>query len=135
MNEHSYIKAVHRLLPPELFKWKLQASFVGGVPDAMYAGPSDILFVEYKYVPKLPKRDPTKIRTTRSAQQVLWLNKMDDFGKKVAVVVGGTDDTNVILTNKCWEAPLTKSEYIERAVSRKDVAAYIQKTCQSKDSI
>ena len=135
MNEHSYIKAVHRLLPPELFKWKIHDSFVGGVPDAMYAGPSDILFVEYKYVPKLPKRDTTKIRTTLSAQQVLWLNKMDDFGKKVAVVVGGTADTNVILTNKCCEAPLKKSVYIDRAVSRKDVAAYIQKTCQSKDSI
>lgn len=135
MNEHSYIKAVHRLLPPDLLKWKIHDSFVGGVPDAMYAGPSNILFVEYKYVPKLPKRDSTKIRTTLSAQQVLWLNKMNDFNKKVAVVIGGADDTNVILTDKRWETSLTKAEYIKRAISRKDVAAYIQETCQSKDSI
>jgi hypothetical protein len=44
MNEHSFIKSVHRKLPTSMVQWKIQDTFTGGVPGVMYGGPSGILF-------------------------------------------------------------------------------------------
>lgn len=128
MNEHSFIRSVHRYLPLELFKWKIHDTFAGGVPDTFYAGPSSILFVEYKYVKKLPKRDSSTLKTSLSPQQIQWLNRMTDFNQRAAVVIG-CEETAVILENKEWENPLSKLEYLKRAVPRKAVAEWIASVC------
>ena len=67
MNEHGFIKSVHRHLPTDIFSWKIHDTFTGGVPDAMYAGPAGILFVEYKYT-KLPKK-PTPINNNKEEDE------------------------------------------------------------------
>lgn len=128
MNEHSFIKSVHRYLPLDLFKWKIHDTFAGGVPDSFYAGPAGILFVEYKYVKKLPKRDSSILKTSLSPQQIQWLNRMTDFNQRAAVVIG-CEDTAIILENKIWESPLTKLYYVQRAVPRKAVAEWIASVC------
>lgn len=128
MNEHSFIKSVHRYLPLDLFKWKIHDTFAGGVPDSFYAGPAGILFVEYKYVKKLPKRDSSILKTSLSPQQIQWLNRMTDFNQRAAVVIG-CEDTAIILENKIWESPLTKLYYVQRAVPRKAVAEWITSVC------
>jgi hypothetical protein len=88
MNEHGFIKSVHRYLPPDVFIWKIHDTFAGGVPDAFYAGPAGILFVEYKYVKKLPARNTTALKTTLSAQQALWLDRMVNCKQHAALVIG-----------------------------------------------
>lgn len=128
MNEHGFIKSVHRYLPPELFKWKIHDTFAGGVPDAFYAGPSGILFAEYKYVKQIPKRDSSAIKTSLSAQQKLWLDRMINFNQQ-AVVIVGCEESAVVIENGQWNAPLLKSEYEKRAMSREEVANWIAGVC------
>jgi hypothetical protein len=128
MNEYGFIKSVHRYLPPELFKWKIHDTFAGGVPDAFYAGPSGILFAEYKYVKQVPKRDSSVLKTSLSVQQKLWLDRMVDFNQR-AVVIIGCEELAIVIHNKEWNAPLFKSEYVKRAVSRKEVADWIAGVC------
>lgn len=128
MNEHGFIKSVHRYLPPELFKWKIHDTFAGGVPDAFYAGPSGILFVEYKYVKQIPKRDSSVLKTSLSVQQKLWLDRMISFNQH-AVVIVGCEESAVVIEDGQWNTPLFKSEYKKRAVSRKEVADWIAGVC------
>lgn len=128
MNEHSFIKSVHRYLSPDVFKWKIHDTFAGGVPDSFYAGPAGILFVEYKYIKKLPVRDNTLLKTSLSVNQIQWLNRMTDFNQRAAVVIG-CEDTAVILLDKQWTTNISKSYYIEHAIPRKSVATWIEATC------
>lgn len=98
MNEHSFVKAVHRKLPPEVYKWKIHDTYTGGVPDAMYAGPAGLLFVEYKYLKSLPKKPTTPIKTGLSALQIQWLEQMYVY-KVLAIVIIGSPVGCSIVTN------------------------------------
>jgi len=109
MNEHGFIKAVHRKLPPNLYRWKIHDTYTGGVPDAMYAGPAGTLFVEYKYV-NLPKRTSTRIKTGLSALQLAWLDMMCDYKVVVAVIIGSKEGT-IVLTKKNWHKPLYRPDF------------------------
>ncbi|QIB67110.1 hypothetical protein [Kineobactrum salinum] len=61
MNEHGYIKSIHRHVPLPTYSWKIHDAFNGGVFDAFYSDNGGLLFVEYKYQPKIPKRATTML--------------------------------------------------------------------------
>ena len=88
MNEHSFVKAVHRKLPADVYRWKIHDTYTGGVPDAMYAGPAGLLFVEYKYLKKLPKKPSTPIKTGLSELQIAWLERMRLYNILVLTIIG-----------------------------------------------
>ena len=96
MNEHSFVKAVHRKLPPEVYKWKIHDTYTGGVPDAMYAGPAGLLFVEYKYLKSLPKKPSTPIKTGLSELQINWLERMFLYNVIVVVIIGSPNGAIVL---------------------------------------
>ena len=78
MNEHSFVASIHRILKKHpVHIWKINDQYAGGVPDAFYEGVNSDLWVEYKYIPKLPKRSTTKIDLTSpkmlSMNQQLWM--------------------------------------------------------------
>jgi hypothetical protein len=128
MNEHSFIRAVHRNLPSELFRWKIHDTFAGGVPDAFYAGPASTLFVEYKYLKTLPKRDDTYLRTSLSPQQIHWLNTMHDYTQPVAVVIGA-EQSAVVLLDKRWNTNISRSHFLKAAISFTEIANWIHNVC------
>ena len=92
MNEHGFIKSIHRTLPKEVYRWKINDNFAGGVADAYYSGKVGDLWVEYKYV-KLPKRPESKVDFGASAQQIDWLCTRIDEGRNVYLVVGSEKGT------------------------------------------
>ena len=123
MNEHSFVKAVHRKLPPEVYKWKIHDTYTGGVPDAMYAGPAGLLFVEYKYLKSLPKKPTTPIKTGLSELQVSWLERMLLYNVLVLVIIGSPSGAVVLtkdflrtLTLSTFDATLSASECADRIV-------------------
>ena len=61
----------------------------------MYCGPSGLLFVEYKYIKLLPKRDDTLIRHSLSELQLQWLERIN--GPARAALVIGVEDTAIII--------------------------------------
>ena len=62
MREKEFINKIHKKLPKEIYKWKINDPYHGGVPDTFYSGPKGFAFFEYKYVQKLPKRNTSKIK-------------------------------------------------------------------------
>ena len=78
----------------------------------MYAGPAGVLFVEYKYVAKLPKRDNTIIRHSLSPLQEQWLTRMKD-STLVGLVLGCEDSALIIVDD--FSANICKSKYVEQA--------------------
>ena len=109
MNEHSFVKAVHRKLPPDVYRWKIHDTFTGGVPDAMYAGPAGLVFVEYKYLKSLPRKPTTPIKTGLSALQIQWLERMSVY-KVLAIVIIGSPQGTAILTEQ-FAQPLTTNHF------------------------
>jgi hypothetical protein len=128
MNEHSFIRAVHAHLPPEVFRWKIHDKFAGGVPDAFYAGPASTLFVEYKYVKTLPKRDDTLIRTCLTPQQIHWLNTLHDYNQPVALIVA-VGDQALVLLDKRWNTNISKTGFLKEAIQRNRIASWIAHFC------
>ena len=97
MNEHSFVRSIHNALHPDVYKWKIHDTYTGGVPDAMYAGPAGVLFVEYKYLKSLPKKDTTVIRHSLSALQQAWLERMS--GSTPVALILGCEDTALIIVD------------------------------------
>lgn len=102
MDEHSYIRSIHRQLSKSVHRWKINARYVRGVPDCWYSGPGGDLWVEYKYLPRAPRRDFTP---QLSANQKHWLQHRHEEGREVAVVIG-TPAGAAILTDGEWEGPV-----------------------------
>ena len=109
MNEHGYIRSVHRHLPADLHKWKVHDNYAGGVPDCWYAGPTGNIWVEYKWIKALPKRDSTLIKPNLSAQQLAWLIKMSGHGISCACIIGTPDGGIILQKEKDWQNGISKS--------------------------
>ena len=111
MNEHSFIAKIHRKLPPEVERWKINDTNKIGVADCYYDGPQHgALFVEYKWMAALPKRDTTVVRDLGvSPAQARWLKERHTRGVQVAVILGGVDYA-VIFPGDTWEALYTAGE-------------------------
>ncbi len=129
VNEHSFIRSIHRLLPSrDLLIWKINDQFAGGVPDAYYAGALASLFAEYKYLKALPKRPTTVVKSGISELQKIWLSRMHDMGHNVIFVVGWSDWA-VIIKDNMWQEDLTAAWYDQHKIRRKDVAGFISDLC------
>lgn len=125
MNEHSFIRSIHRRLPKDIYAWKINDNYQGGVADAYYSrrGGGDI-WVEYKYIPALPKRQHTLVQFNLSELQKDWLRERNLDGRTVAVVVGSPAGS-LILPGTAWEENVTSDDFIRNAVDTAGVVAYI----------
>jgi hypothetical protein len=130
MNEHGFIKAVHRHLSPEVYRWKIHDTYTGGVPDAFYMGPAGSLWVEYKYI-KLPKRESTIINFGLSKLQVAWLTRAHMCGQLVAVIIG-FDSSAIALTAPKSFSGMTQRELQDEAVSFQQIAMLIENHVTSR---
>lgn len=85
MNEHSYIRAVHRHLPGTVYALKLNLNFNRGVADCWYSGDLSDLWVEFKWLKTTPKR---RFTPSLSELQLHWLRKRHEEGRAVLVAQG-----------------------------------------------
>lgn len=122
MNEHSFIKSIHNSLHPDVYKWKIHDTYTGGVPDAFYSGPVGSLFVEYKYIKQLPKKDTTMLRHSLSKLQEAWLERVKS-ATPVALILG-VEDTALIIVDD-FSANISKMHYNDACIPRKEVAEWI----------
>lgn len=143
MIESDFTRNVNnRLNPKEVFSWKINDNFKGGVPDAWYIGLNDgknatggkklPLFVEFKYLKTLPKRETTVIIPALSSQQLDWLRMLTCSGHPVMVIVGanlGRCSKGVILEPHEWEDGVPLKNFIERATDYAGLAEAIKSCC------
>jgi hypothetical protein len=126
VNEHSFIKAIHRKLPKDIYRWKVSDRFTGGVPDCYYEGSKGALWVEYKYLKSLPKKTSTLINPGVSKLQLAWLERAERNGVNTMLVAGypcGSISRVVILPP---EKSLTSDFYKKNALSIDEFLNVIQ---------
>ena len=92
--ESTFIAGVHKHLPAAVYRMKTNNPYVAGIPDCYYSGIGGDLWIEYKYIAKLPARVPVKIKL--SALQRRWLEGRHGEGRNVAVIVGSPEGAVIL---------------------------------------
>ncbi len=133
MNEHSFVKAIHGKVSSDIFSWKINDRFAGGVADAYYAGPADFVWVEYKYIPKFPVRDSTLIKPCVRPNQITWHKRMQALGHNSLLMVGCEKSVYMNHDPRTWsDLQLTKGEFQKQSVTFKDAIQWINQHCLAK---
>ena len=141
MNEHGFIRAVHRHLPDNLFSWKIHDKFAGGVPDAMYVGPAGVLFIEYKYLKDFPKRPNTPVKINVSPLQIAWMEQIAKVNSEnvTCVICIGCANTAFIVSIDALSSTISSEEaqnisvsFSEIALKIKEVTGYVEFDGSSK---
>ena len=122
VNETGFIQKINKQLSSNIYKWKINDPYHGGVPDAYYSGPSGCVFVEYKYKPKLPVKDTSKIDFNLSKQQELWLTQQAANQVSVYVLAGCEDKVTQVSCNFNKVNNYTKQTFLEDAMDIKQAA-------------
>ena len=65
------------------FVWKVNERTTGGIPDCLYRGPIDYLWVEYKYIERV--KPPTEVPNMLSDLQKEEIKKLNLTGAEVWV--------------------------------------------------
>lgn len=122
--ETTFIASVHKLLPKNIYRMKNNNAYTGGIPDVWYSGMYGDLWVEYKYIPKLPVRVPIDPMKLLSALQQAWLRDRKMEGRNVAVIIGSPKG-GVIFENLEWEVALTTLKFNSLIQSKQTLADWI----------
>jgi len=89
--ENRFINLVHSKMHKDVYYEKMNNPYRSGTPDVYYEGKADILWVEYKWIPKPWSKDllPEEICSTKSwIAQRNWLKRAYDNGVNAVVIVG-----------------------------------------------
>ena len=100
---------------------KTNNPYIAGIPDCYYSGPGSDLWVEYKFILKLPTRVPIVVNL--SALQLHWLDSRHAEGRNVAVIVGTPTGGVVFRMGGPWE--ITTADFQSQIISRKELANWI----------
>ena len=122
MQERHFINKIHKKLPSSIYKWKINDTYHGGVPDCFYSGNGGLCFVEYKYKKELPKRDGTSIGFNLTPQQSTWLKDRKSEGVPTFAVLG-VGNLLVCTQNFDNVNDITKSQFMTEAMSITDFIA------------
>jgi len=121
MHESNYITAIHKLIPLELEKWKINDSYTSGVADTYYSGDKADIWIEYKLV----RNNPNKYTPKLSPLQKAWLARQYARGRKVAVIVGVKGGRGIIIEDLNWE----KQCDMTQTLTKREIAAWIIGQC------
>lgn len=128
--ETAYYKAIHRQFARvgrEPYHEKMNNPYRGGTWDMWYSGGgknSRDLWVEYKWLPQLPKRETTMILPELSQLQLLWGAGRYEEGRHIATILG-CPEGGVIYRDMAWEEELSPSQFRAQMLSKEQIARYI----------
>lgn len=120
--ENTFIASIHRRLPPGLHAEKMANPYRGGTADVWYSGKRADLWIEYKFIERIPTN--ALVKPDLSELQKLWLGGRHKEGRNVAVVVG-CKEGGIILRDLDWEGMITPSDFRRFLVSRDTIANWI----------
>lgn len=121
--ENTFISGVHRQqVLKKVYHEKMSNPWRAGTADVWYSGAEGDIWIEYKYVPKVPKS--AAIVPDLSPRQRKWMRDRYEEGRSVAVVLGHPDGAYVYM-NCTWEDPLAAADLLRGSISRSDLARWI----------
>jgi hypothetical protein len=118
--ETTYIKGVHKHL--QSYYEKTNNPFRSGTADVWYSGHLGDLWVEYKYIERIPKNN--EILPEVTLRQAQWLGNRFEEGRNVAVVLGSPEG-GVVYLGTTWLDPITPAEFRQRMISQSAIAQWI----------
>ena len=137
MNEAQFTRNVNKRLPKTVKSWKIIDQYEGGVPDCFYrlrytASPNP-LWVEFKYLKALPKRETTLIRPNLSALQINWLTEAAQAAEKTAVIVGYGSKGVVYSLSEALNG-IETAEFVSRMETYQELANYLTTTLGERNA-
>jgi len=126
--ETTFIAAVNKHIPKSVYRMKNNNQYTGGIADVWYSGRDNDLWVEYKYLPKLPTRVNVDVMRMLSPLQQAWLRDRRMEGRNVAVIVG-CPEGGVVLTDRQWELELTIQNFRTLLRSKQELGEWIFQQC------
>jgi hypothetical protein len=127
VQEKDFINKVHRKLPKEVYRWKINDPYHGGVSDTYYSGPNNHCWIEYKYKENLPAKLNSKIKINLSEQQRIWLARQQEHGVFTYAVFGSGD--RVYVTEDFTLTHITVETFIKEAIPFKIFIETLTKFC------
>jgi len=127
VKEKEFINKVHKKLPKEVYRWKINDPYHGGVSDTYYSGPNNNCWIEYKYKENLPVKLNSKIKINLSEQQRIWLTRQKEHNVFTYTVFASGDLVYVIEDFTIKE--ITLKEFNKKAVAFKDFIQALTKHC------
>lgn len=126
--ENTFIDGVHNHLPPKKLahREKMNNPYSSGTADWWYSGKRGDIWIEYKYIPKIPKTATVLPDLTKLQQE--WLNDRFAEGRSVFVIVG-CPQGGVVYSKKQWMNEMTPDKFLSKVISRKDIARFIADNC------
>jgi hypothetical protein len=124
--ETRFYTAVHKRLDKRVYREKMHNPYHGGTPDVWYSGNADDLWVEYKWLAKLPRSAPVVLSRLLSPLQQRWLDQRHAEGRNVAVVLG-TPEGAWIMSGKMWKLDIDPADIRAANKSKQNVAEYIER--------
>lgn len=121
--ETVFIASVHKHLAVGVYREKMNNPYRSGTADVWYSGQKD-LWVEYKFLPTLPKRAGTMITLGLSENQKIWLRDRHKEGRHVAVICG-CKAGGVVFNGLSWDQPVSVPEFTSRVLPRQELAAWL----------
>jgi hypothetical protein len=123
--ESRFILRVHKILKARgTYFEKNHNMYRSGQPDVLYSGKKGCLWVEYKYLAKLPARDTTVIKPDLTAQQARWIANRSKEGRNVWVILG-CPEGGVFLNHEQRTFGLSLAQYKNQLVPVKSIAEAI----------
>lgn len=121
--ETTFIASVHRQLAVGVYREKMNNPYRSGTADVWYSGIKD-LWVEYKFLPTLPKRAGSFVKIDLSENQKIWLRHRHAEGRNVAVICG-CKAGGVVFSGLSWDKPISVDEFTSRVRTRQEIAAWL----------
>lgn len=129
--ENTWIAGLHKHLDTAVYHEKMANPWRGGTPDVWYSGDAADIWIEYKYVAKLPPR--ANLVPALSELQLEWLTKRHAQGRPVSVVVGvglGRAAQGIIFSApSSWRKGFSPSECAAALLPRAEIARLIISYC------
>ena len=100
------------------------------MPDTFVEGKTQDLWIEFKYITKLPAKDSTIIDLCNpskylSALQQLWLKRRNAVRGDTLVILGHTEGC-VLYWKLEWEKKLSKKELLNKTIPRKNAVQIVR---------
>ena len=123
--ESTFKKSVNKWLPVEIYHQDMAGIYVSGTPDTYYEGYQRMMWIEYKWYPKMPRVMNLKAgkKPKLTALQYRWLCRARSNGLAVAVVVGSPQGALILPDPEFWMGDLQTRNF--RHCIPREVAAWI----------
>jgi len=132
--ESRLINSIHKHLPESLLHHeKMHNIYRAGTFDCWYSGDCGDMWIEYKWIPKMPKRG--KVIPKLSTLQYIWGVERQAEGRKVLVAVGCPDGIVKYPDPFFWKYGYPVEVFRTLLVSRMGMAEFIRDKCGTKPEI